>query len=79
MNEIKEVNNNFLNMVISERKPIGKFISKIKGGYVAVDNSEGEAFTEEFVHLKTALRWLSDVDFEYYTEIDKQKYAELDG
>lgn len=67
-------------MVISEREPIGKFYSGNKeAGYVAVDNSEGEAWTEEFVHLKTAQRWLSDSDFEYYTEIDKEKYAELDS
>lgn len=78
--EFEEISNRFLSIVISEREPIGKFYSGNKEeGYTAVHNSEGETWTEEFVHLKTAQRGLSDSYFEYNTEIDKEKYVELDG
>lgn len=66
-----EVSSNFLNMVIQERDLKGMFYAKEKdsGVYVGVDNSNGDAWTEEFADKKTCVYWL-DSSLEYYSEQD---------
>lgn len=78
--EFEQVSSKFLAMVINEREPFGRFYKQVEGGnYVGVDNSEGEAWTEEFAHFKTLERWLTDGSFSYFSETDFEKYAELDS
>ena len=47
-----------LKRVIGERKPVGMFLTRDVGVWVAMDNSTGDAWTEDFKHLLTAIRWL---------------------
>lgn len=76
----QEVSRKFLNMVIEQREPIGMFYTQIENGnYVGVDNLEGEAWTEEFVHFKTLERWMTDGSFSYFSETDMDKYALIDA
>ena len=44
--------------VISSHAPMGRFLAKENGKWVAVDNSTGEAWTEEFFQMRQAVRWL---------------------
>ena len=45
---MKEVTLEVLAYIIEERKPLGLFYSKEGETFIAVDNSNGEAWTEEF-------------------------------
>lgn len=47
-----------LERIIDERQPVGLFLTRGAGAWVAVDNSTGDAWTEDFKHLLTAIRWL---------------------
>lgn len=47
-----------LEKVIDERQPVGLFLTRDAGVWVAVDNSTGDAWTKDFKHLLTAIRWL---------------------
>ena len=44
--------------VIDERKPLGLFYRKDGDRYVAVDNTDGYAWTEEFLTEGEAIAWL---------------------
>ena len=44
--------------VIFTREPKGKFISNETKCWVAIDNSTGDAWTEEFESLELAVIWL---------------------
>ena len=48
-----------LEKVIDECLPLGLFLTRDAGVWVAVDNSTGDAWTEEFRYLLTAIRWLN--------------------
>lgn len=45
--------------IILERKPLGLFFCKENQRYVAIDNSHGEAFTEEFDNADLCKDWLN--------------------
>lgn len=47
-----------LEKVIDERLPLGLFLTRDAKVWVAVDNSTGDAWTEDFKILLTAILWL---------------------
>lgn len=63
--EIQVVAIEKINEVISSRRPLGLFLSRghrvggKKGSFIAVDNSTGNAWTEEFKNLSDAEEWLT--------------------
>ena len=60
MNAI-EASADFIMNVIEQAKPIGKFYFIESGIYVSLDNSTGEAWTEEFKTKKEAVDWLENL------------------
>jgi len=57
---IVEINAQAAKQIIESRHPIGKFIvSDGRGTYTAIDNTTGEAFTEDFDTRDEAENWLS--------------------
>ena len=44
--------------VIDLRTPLGLFLTKEGRKWIAVDNSTGDAWTEEFYQKHQAIRWL---------------------
>ena len=55
---IKRVHPSQLLGVIDYRTPLGLFLTKEGRKWVAVDNSTGDAWTEEFSRKRQAVRWL---------------------
>ena len=55
---IRRVNSKFLGLVIDFRTPLGLFLTKEGRKWVAVDNTTGDAWTEEFSRKRQAVRWL---------------------
>lgn len=55
---VKRVSSKFLCEVIENRTPRGRFLAKEGRTWVAVDNSTGDAWTEEFARKRRAIRWL---------------------
>jgi len=53
VNDIESLN------IIETRKPLGKFYTKEDGKYIGIDNSTGDAWTEEFDSYHQMFRWLS--------------------
>ena len=51
-----------------EYLPVGLFLYKGKTGWVAVDNSTGEAWTEGFKTKRAAVKWLHGNDDPYWME-----------
>lgn len=63
MDEIKKITQEEATKIIDERKPLGLFYliekSPVKGNiYVGIDNTTGDAWTEDFKSLGTCKRWL---------------------
>ncbi len=56
--KIKRVSPDFLGKVIEDRIPCGHFLAKEGRKWLAVDNSTGDAWTEEFSRKHQAVRWL---------------------
>ena len=56
--KIHRVNPERLLNVIDFRTPLGLFLTKEGGKWVAVDNSTGDAWTEEFSQKRQAIQWL---------------------
>ncbi len=56
--KIKRVSPEFLGKVIEDRIPLGHFLAKEGRKWVAVDNSTGDAWMEEFSRKRQAVRWL---------------------
>ncbi len=56
--KIKRVSPDFLGKVIDDRTPCGHFLTKEGRKWVVVDNSTGDAWTEEFPCKRQAIRWL---------------------
>ena len=45
--------------IIDDRHPIGKYwITDVNGKFIGIDNSKGEAWTEEFDTKQECLDWL---------------------
>ena len=55
---IHRINPEQLLYVIDFRVPLGLFLAKEGHKWVAVDNSTGDAWTEEFPRKRQAVRWL---------------------
>ena len=59
--KIQEVGALELDLIIEFQTPLGRYWTEVKPGtYVAVDNSNGEAFTEEFDEKEIAIDWLNN-------------------
>lgn len=56
--EIRVVSSAALRDVILTRLPLGLFLTREARRWVAVDNSDGNAWTEEFHSRRKAKRWL---------------------
>ena len=56
--KIHRVSPKELTDVIERRAPLGLFLTKGGRRWVAVDNSTGDAWTEEFSRKRQAIRWL---------------------
>jgi len=57
--EILEVDELTITQIIETGKPIGKFWTKSKGLYIAVDNSCGDSWVEEFESKSIMMDWLN--------------------
>ena len=56
--KIQQVNPKRLRKMLCQHVPRGCFLAKEIGKWVAVDNSTGDAWTEEFSRKHQAVRWL---------------------
>ena len=59
-NKIKIVTSEQLQTIISTYRPTGLFLCHEGKWWIAVDNTTGEAWTEEFLWKWQALCWLCD-------------------
>lgn len=57
-NHIKRVSIRKIRKIIGRYQPCGRFLSKDGSIWVAVDNSTGDAWTEDFISKRDAVRWL---------------------
>ena len=68
MDEIRELNTEEINSLLlsgngdGNYSPIGRFYHKDGDIYVGVDNSTGDAWTEDFTSLEDCLAWLQSGD-----------------
>ena len=61
MHQIEKVTPEAMERIIEKRVPCGLFYRKAgRRCYVGVDNSTGDAWTEEFRSRRKCLRWLRD-------------------
>ena len=58
--------------VIDSRKPMGQFLVLNKDAYTAIDNSNGEAWTEDFRNLKNCLMFLNGANLEDCLELEER-------
>ena len=58
IHKIHRVSSERMMKVIDFRTPLGLFLTKEGGKWVAVDNSTGDVWTEEFSRKRQAIRWL---------------------
>lgn len=56
--KVQRVSPDFLLRVIERRTPYGCFLAREDRCWVAVDNSTGDAWTEDFSWKRQAIRWL---------------------
>lgn len=56
--EIKEITPDEMGAVIRDYSPRGLFLTKEGGGWVACDNTSGDAWTEDFETRAEAVGWL---------------------
>ena len=56
--KIQQISAEKLREVTCQHVPHGRFLTKECGKWIAVDNSTGEAWTEEFFQMRQAVRWL---------------------
>lgn len=57
--EILKITKEEAEKIILGRKPLGLFYLKENNLYVAIDNSDGYAWTEEFDSKESCLKWLA--------------------
>lgn len=63
--------------IMRDLEPLGMFYYQEKNGdYVGIDNTDGEAFVEQFEDFGTCQKWLTNQNFEYYTELNYGKGKE---
>ncbi len=56
--KIKQVSSERLQDVILQYAPCGRFLARNGRKWIAVDNSTGDAWAEEFRWKRQAIRWL---------------------
>lgn len=56
--KIQRVSSGVLGQAINHRTPSGLFLTKEGRKWIAVDNTIGDAWTEEFSRKRQAVRWL---------------------
>lgn len=56
---IEKINKNKASEIIENRKPEGLFYYKDGNKYIAIDNKDGHAWTEEFEWLEDTIIWLN--------------------
>ena len=65
MRDIEKVTSEALRQIIRTREPLGWFYAREgRRLYVGVDNSTGDAWTEDFRTLRHCKRWLLDPEME---------------
>lgn len=52
------VNHDIAKIIIVERKPLGKFYTNKDEVWIGIDNSKGDAWTEEFKLFSQCKKWL---------------------
>ena len=57
---IKKITPSEGDCIIYSRRPLGLFYLIFNGIYVGIDNTNGNAWTEEFTNLRQCKRWLRD-------------------
>lgn len=57
---IQRVSPDRIDAIIEHRVPLGLFLTKEGSRWVAVDNRDGNAWTEDFRWKHHAIRWLRD-------------------
>lgn len=73
MNEIKTVSLAKAASIIETRQPRGLFVTIEDDVFTAIDNNEGEAWTEDFEDVRDCIAWLIDED--YRTSEDDEDYS----
>ena len=64
-NKIEIINSKEAKEIIENREPIGKFIIEYVGNiYTGIDNSNGDAWTEDFKSFNNCIDWLKGKDLE---------------
>jgi hypothetical protein len=56
--EIRKLASEQASIIIDIRKPLGLFYTLETGIYIDIDNSNGQAWTEEFSNLRKCKHWL---------------------
>lgn len=60
LDEIREIGALEADLIIATQRPIGKYWTEVgPNRYVAIDNSTGDAWTEEFTDKELMIRWLN--------------------
>jgi len=63
--EVEKVTEEAMALIIETRQPRGWYYRKAgRRCYVGVDNSTGDAWTEEFRSLRICKRWLVDISLD---------------
>lgn len=60
MYEEKEITQEQAIEIIETRLPLGRFYHKSENGYVAIDNTDGQAWTEDFLTFEQCIRYLHE-------------------
>lgn len=61
---VQSIDSETASAIIEKRRPYGRFIHPENGGFTAIDNSDGNAWTEHFTNLDIALVWVTDDEFD---------------
>lgn len=70
MDEIKKITSEEISQIIDTRKPLGKFYLIDRGIYVGIDNSSGDAWTEEFDSFEAMIKWQQGIEDEEGLELE---------
>ena len=62
--EIQKTSHEQAERIIDTRSPLGLYYVLEAGTYIGIDNSNGQAWTEEFPNLRKCKRWLRDPNIE---------------
>ncbi len=70
---IKRVTREETNKIIDTRKPLGEFLEIGDNTFIAIDNSTGDAWVEEFEDIEECIAWLNGEEYykRYYCEENK--------